>query len=120
MGKTFQRLADRIKQHVPRHVVDSICDEPKKRRGRPPRKRKKPDEDYQSAFACHLVSNTDCCENYSDSDFKILAHGRIKCHLDVLEAMYINVLDPVLCRQKRFVTYLTLFKHAHSSTVDKT
>ena len=51
---------------------------------------------------------------------KILAHGRTKCHLDVLEDMYIHVLDPVLCRQKRFVTYLTLFKHAHSSTVDKT
>ena len=120
VGKTSQRLADRIKQHVPRHVVDSICDEPKKRRGRPPRKREKPDDDYQSAIACHLASNTDCCENYSDSDFKILAHGRTKCHLDVLEAMYIHVLDPVLCRQKRFVTYLTLFKHAHSSTVDKT
>ena len=40
---------------------------------------------------------------------------RSKHHLNILEAMYIHVLTPVLCKQKSFVANLTLFKHAHST-----
>ena len=46
---------------------------------------------------------------------RVLARCRSKHHLNILEAMYIHVLKPVLCKQKSFVANLTLFKHAHST-----
>ena len=39
--------------------------------------------------------------------------------VNILEAMYIHVLKPVLCKQKSFVANLTLFKHAHSTHLHK-
>ena len=36
--------------------------------------------------------------------------SKTKNHLNVLEAVYISVLNPVLCKQKSFVTSLTLFQ----------
>ena len=116
VGKTAQRLGERIKQHVPRHLIDSAFGaEPPKRRGRPPKKRDNLGDGYQSAIACHLASNKQCRELYQETDFKILSRGRSKYHLDVLEAVYISVLNPVLCKQKMSVTYLQLFQHAHTS-----
>ena len=86
-----------------------------KRRGRPPKKRENPAEDYPSAIACHLAANKECCLTYDDTDFRVLARCRSKDHLNILEAMYIHVLKPVLCKQKSFVANRTLFKHAHST-----
>ena len=63
----------------------------------------------------HLAANKECCLSYDDSDFRVLARCRSKHHLNILEAMYIHVLKPVLCKQKSFVANLTLFKHAHST-----
>ena len=112
VGQTQQRFCERIKQHVPRHILDSVHESMEKRRGRPPKKRENRAEEYSSAFACHLAANKECCLTYDDSDFRVLAHCRSKHHLNILEAMY---LKPVLCRQKSFVANLTLFKHAHST-----
>ena len=114
VGQTQQRFGERIKQHVPRHILDSARESTEKRRGRPPKKRENP-EDYPSAVACHLAANKECCLSYDDSDFRVLARCRSKHHLNILEAMYIHVLKPVLCKQKSFVANLTLFKHAHST-----
>ena len=114
VGKTSQRLGDRVKQHVPRHLVDSGTEQSRKR-GRPPKKCANPGSDYQSVIACHLVSNKPYLETYSDFEsYKILTRGRSRSHLDILEAMYIKHLKPVLCKQKTYVSYLTLFQHAHS------
>ena len=111
--QTQQRFGERIKQHVPRHILDS-AQSTEKRRGRPPKRQENP-EDYPSAIACHLAANKECCLSYDDSDFRVLARCRSKHHLNILEAMYIHVLKPVLCKQKSFVANLTLFKHAHST-----
>ena len=78
------------------------------------KKRENP-EDYPSAVACHVAANKECCLSYDDSDFRVLARCRSKHHLYILEAMYIHVLKPFLCKQKSFVANLTLFKHAHST-----
>ena len=117
VGRTAQRLMDRIKQHVPKHLIEpEASDAPKKRRGRPPKKRE-PGEGYSSAIACHFSANKECARAYSEQTFSVLAYARNTEHLGVLEAMYIHALDPVLCRQKQFVTSLTLFKphsmHSH-------
>ena len=114
VGRTAQRLEDRITQHVPKHILDAVNEPNRKRRGRPPKKRDNPAEGYQSAIACHLAANTACCRSYAVSDFTILARCRSDHHLSVLEAMYIHVLSPVLCKQKSFVTSLTLFNLTHS------
>ena len=114
MRKTAQRFADRISQHVPKHILDAVLDPQRKRPGRPPKKRDNPAEGYQSAVACHLAANADCCRSYGESDFTVLSRCRSKQHRDVLEAMYIRCCKPVLCRQKSFVVNLTLFRHTHS------
>ena len=59
VGKTSQRLGDRVKQHVPRRLVDSGTEQ---KRGWPPKKRANPKSDYQSAIACHLASKKPCLE----------------------------------------------------------
>ena len=74
-----------------------------RKRGRPPKKRENPAEEYQSAIACHLVANEQCCRHYTDSDFSILARAPTKRHLHVLESVFIHILQPVLCKQKSFV-----------------
>ena len=116
VGQTQQRLIERIKQHAPRHILDSARESTEKRCGRPPKKRENPAEDldYPSANACHLAANQECCLTYDKSDFRALASCRLKHHLNILEAMYIHVLKPVLYKQKWFVANLTLFKHALS------
>ena len=93
---------------------DSARESTEKRRGCPPKKRENP-EDYPSAVACHLAANKECCLSYDDSDFRVLAGCRVKHHLNILEAMQIHVLKPVLSKQKLFVANLTLIKHAHST-----
>ena len=115
VGKTSQRFGERIKQHVPKHLVDAPTS--KKRRGRPPKVREKPAEGYQSAIACHLAANEDCRKSFRESAFSILCRCRSKHHQDVLEAMFIHVLRPKLCKQKSFVTNLVLFnvKHSHKN-----
>ena len=69
-----------------------------------------PAEGYDSAIASHLAANNACSRRYDVGDFSVLTRARTKNHLNVLEAVYISVLNPVLCKQKTFVTSLTLFQ----------
>ena len=71
---------------------------------------KQPSGGYDSAIACHLAANKTCSRRYEVGDFSVLTRARTKNHLHVLEAVYISVLNPVLCKQKSFVTSLTLFQ----------
>ena len=75
VGKTAQRFVDRISQHVPKHVLDAVLVPQRERPGRPPKKRDNPAEGYQSAVACHLAANADCCRSYRESDFTVLSPG---------------------------------------------
>ena len=63
-----------------------------------------------SSIKMHLLENKACAESNDSSSFKILATGRNKFHLDVLEGVYINSFKPVLCRHKEFVYHVKLFK----------
>ena len=65
-------------------------------------------DDYQSAIACHLANDV-CCASYFDIGI-FFFRARTKQHLKVLEALYIQSIKPVLCRQKQFVNDLTLFR----------
>ena len=108
VGRTSQRLQDRIKQHVPVWIRQGKTvqrDQPGracKRRGTVP--------ECDSAIGQHLLENELCTANYSDTHFKILATARNLFHLSLLEAAYIKTTRPILCRQKEFVYTLKIFK----------
>ena len=108
VGRTTQRLADRIKQHVPA----SIRNKSNTVREQPPRMCKKNNSNIncESAIGQHLIANPECAKTYTDDNFRIIGKARSSFHLSVLESVYIKTQNPVLCRQKEFVFSLGLFK----------
>ena len=108
VGRTSQRLQDRIKQHVPqwsRQQLTRSC------RSQPHRscKRKDTKPDCHSAIGQQLSENDQCALNYDNKQFSILATIRRSFHLNLFEAVYIKSQRPVICRQKVFVDALKLF-----------
>ena len=98
VGRTEQRLVDRITQHVPSTIRKHKSD------------KKLPDANKQSsAVAKHLCENADCAAAYNPDWFTILDQGRTSFHLSTLEASYIASMKPILCRQKTFVYTLRVF-----------
>ena len=63
-----------------------------------------------SAIKLHLLSNPVCRESYDDSWFSVVRSASSFKQLKVLEAVYIRIRDPNLCKQKENVTALTLFQ----------
>ena len=122
VGRTTQRLQERIKQHVPKAIRQktTLTQEQGTHRSQPTRtqpNRKckaksktqfEPESD--SAIGQHLLESNQCARNYSDSRFKILTTARSQFHLSLLEAVYISRKKPDLCRQKQFVFTLQLFR----------
>ena len=107
VGRTTQRLADRIK-----HVPMSIRKKSNTVREQPPRICNKNNSEIncESAIAQRLIANPECAKTYTDDNFLIIGHARLFFHLSVLESVYIKTQNPVLCRQKEFVFSLGLFK----------
>ena len=93
VGKTIQQLQQQIKRHVPRTFINGT---------------KSPK--LTSAIGQHLESSLVCRQQYSDDRFTIITRGRGQFHLDVLEALYIQTLKPVLCIQKQYVYNTILYK----------
>ena len=52
-----------------------------------------------SAICEHLNAFNSCAVNYNDECFGILYRARTKQHLIVLEALYILLYRPTLCKQ---------------------
>ena len=102
-GRISQRLHIRMGQHVPKLFLEHMC-------GRITSTRKKTSWKISSSIGKHLHENPDCAKNYRPQDFSVLARGRSEFHLRVLEAMYIKALSPDLCKQKRFVHDVILYK----------
>ena len=99
IGRTSQRLQDRIKQHIPkaiRNQAQTNCD------------LSQSNHTCTSAIGQHLLNNKKCAAHYDDNQFSILAKGRTLFHLSTLEATFIKMLKPELCRQKDFVYTLKL------------
>ena len=91
--QTTQRLCQRIRQHVPRSFVAGT--------GKP---------QMTTAIGKHLEKNEKCRKNYNDERFSVITMARNKYHLGVLEALFIQTLNPILCVQKQFVYTTILFK----------
>ena len=108
VGRTSQRLQDRIKHHIPKAI----------------RNRNQPDRDLfqsnltsTSAIEQHLLKNEKCASYYDDNQFSILAKGRTLFHLSILEATLIKMFKSELCCQKEFVHTVKLH---HGFGLDKT
>ena len=109
VGRTSQRLQDRIRQHVPKFI----------RTGQIPNSRNistcsgkssTPVMFSDSAIGQHLLDNPICAKNYSDEKFTILSFDRSSFHLFALKAVYIKSCKPKLCRQKEFFYNLKLLR----------
>ena len=109
VGRTSQRLQDRIRQHVPKFI----------RTGQTPNshnistrsgKFSTPVMFNDSAIGQNLLDNSICTKNYSDEKFTIFSIGCSSFHLSALEAVYIKSRKPNLCRQKEFVYNLKLLR----------
>ena len=81
VGRTSQRLQDRIKQHVPQWLRQQLT---RPRRSQPHRSCKRTDTkpDCDSAIGQHLLDNDRCALNYDDKRFSILAAARSSFHLN--------------------------------------
>ena len=108
VGRTTQRLADRIKQHVP----TSIRKKSNTVREQLPRlcKNNSSKINCESAIGQHLLTNPECTKTYTDDNFWIIVQARSPSHLSVLEFVSIKTQNPVLCKQKDFIFSLGIFK----------
>ena len=109
VDRTSLRLEERINQRVPNFI---------RRKQQPtkilPERKCKirstaTHQQYGSAIGLHLMQNPECATQYSNDQFSILAKERSMFHLSVLEAAYIKIRKPILCRQKEFVYSLQIF-----------
>ena len=108
VGRTYQRLQDRITQLVPKWLGQRTGSQ----RIQPDRagKKKQFSPECNAAIGQHLLENDQCAANYNEDQFSILDTARSRFHLTLLEASYIRVQRPNLCKQKEFVYTLNLFK----------
>ena len=56
----------------------------------------------RSSVSQHLLENKHCGINYDASAFTVLHQGNNANHLKVLEAIFIILLEPELCKQQEF------------------
>ena len=104
VGRTSQRLQQRIKQHVPKTIIQERISQDRRtlvRSCKPIRSFKA--ETSFSAIGQHLLQKSTCAREYDDNKFFILARGRTSFHLSILEATYIKTSKPNSCKQKKFV-----------------
>ena len=95
IGKTTQCLSERAKQHIPNELLET-----------PPVLRS---AKTNSAISKHLKESPECISEDLRKNFLVLAQARSQAHLDVLEVSFIQAKLPVLCSQKDFVRFLSLF-----------
>ena len=105
VGRTAQKLADKIKQHVP----TSIRKKSSTVRGQRMCKNISSKINCELAIGQHLITDPECAKTYTDDNFWIIGQVRSSFHLVVLESVYIKTQNPVLCRQYEFVFSLKFF-----------
>ena len=99
VGRTSQKLQDRMKQCVSK----SICSfSPSQkcllsvRWCKSSTQNNKQSLVSDSAIGFHLLKNLVCVQTYDDSTFSIFAHGRSFFHLSALEVTFIKTFIPSL------------------------
>ena len=83
---TCQRLEVRVRQHIPRSLLSG-------------RLTSGHSQAMDSAIGEHLLTINSCRTRYEDDCFSVLHWARNKSHLNFLQAIYISINRPSLCRQ---------------------
>ena len=107
VGRTSQRLHDRIAQHIPKSIRNISIPS----RTLPTRDCKtkiSSIHNCDSAIGLYLLQNDECAKFYYDQQFSILAKARTPFHLAASEVTYIKIHQSVLCRHKEFVYALQI------------
>ena len=109
VGRTSQRLEERIKQHIPKSIANPPASPNCQSLSRSCKANTRPQQFHESSIGQHL-DNAQCALPYSNEKFSILARGRSSFHLSALEETFIKSLNPLLCKEKEFVYSLKFFK----------
>ena len=123
VGRTAQRLAERIKPNVPmiiRKKSNTVSEQPPRLCIKNPECAKTYTDDNfriieqdkiirkksntvreQPPRLC--IKNPECAKTYTDDNFRIIEQARSSFHLSVLESVY--MINPVLCNQKDLIFF---------------
>ena len=111
VGCTFQRLQDRIKQHVQKFICSGGSSQEHvlpayycKSSGQSPTQHLA----CESAIGLHLLQNSTCAQHYDDSSFSILFKGHFLFHVSALEATFLKLLIPFSVGKNNLSTFKNL------------
>ena len=85
IGCTSQHLEVRVRQHVPQGILNTQITS-------------RHSQVNDLAIGEHLLSINSCRTRYQDDGFSVQHRARSKIHLNILEAIYIFLNHPSLCR----------------------
>ena len=115
VGRTSQRLEERIKQHVPKSITNPRASANRQSLSRSCKNNTRPEQFHESAIGQHLLDNAQCALHYSHKKFSILARGRSFFHLSaLLKRLSLNLSIPFCVSKKNSSTlwkFLNLFSH---------
>ena len=104
MGRTSQRLQQRVKPHVPKTILQGHISQGRSTLARSCKSIKSlKAETSFSAIGQHFLQNPSRVRECNDGKFPILSRGRTAFHFTTLEATYIKTFKPSLSKQKEFV-----------------
>ena len=81
VGRTSQRLEERIKQQVPRLIANPLASHNRQSLSRSCKANIRPQQFHESAIGQHLLNNTHCALHNNNNKVSILARGRSSFHL---------------------------------------
>ena len=105
VGRTSQRLQERIKQHVPRSIRNHHSSQDRFNLSRTCKKNSTSQVTaHDSIIAQHLLENPPCASLYSDTKFSILARGRILLSTSSLLKLHLsNLFNPISADTRNFL-----------------
>ncbi|MEC8569257.1 MAG: hypothetical protein VXY56_13425, partial [Pseudomonadota bacterium] len=112
VGKTTQTLRKRSKQHVPACVLafrKAVCEGNLSDFEGTKKFQSVKNAITSSSITKHLFENLECLKNFDFDKFCVIARGRNKFHLDVLESVFISTFKPEICKQLEFCYKILLF-----------
>ena len=106
MGRTFQRLHNRIAQPIPKSTETKP--NPQESCQHINKTKILTIHSWNSVTELHLLQNDESAKFYNDQQFSILGKAQTPFHLAALEATYITIHQLVLCHHKEFVCALQI------------
>ena len=103
VGRTSQRLEERIKQHVPRSMANPPASPNSQSLSRSCKANTRPQQFHKSSIGQHLLDNAQYALRYSNEKFSILARGRSSFHL-LLKQLSLNLSTPFCVSKKNSST----------------